>query len=399
MEDGKQKSTARYKVVGRRANSKTGRYIAIIVLVLVGCFTAGIGGGFIASHLSNSTADARLTASGDGNALVSQNEQNISDVASKVGPSVVSIMTQGQTQSVFGQSETEEGAGSGIIISSDGYILTNKHVVTGSDQLSVVTSDGTVYDNAKVVGTDPLNDLAFVKIDGVSNLTPATLGDSSSVRIGENVVAIGNSLGEYQNTVTSGIISGTGRPVTASEGDGSDSSTSATENLTDLLQTDAAINPGNSGGPLVNLSGQVIGINTAIAADAQDIGFSIPINSTKGLIKYLLKTGKVERAYLGINYVTITPELAKQYSLPVKQGAYVVADSGPAVVSGSPADKAGIKDKDIITKVGDIDVGDQGSVSSLISEYTIGDQVPITILRAGKTMTVTVTLAAYTPQS
>lgn len=219
MEEGKKRTetatatTARYKVVGRHTGGKAGKYIALVVLLLIGCFTAGLGGGYIASRLTgNSDAINTIAANGDGNAVVSQNEENISAVASKVGPSVVSILTTGQTQSIFGQSQTQEGAGSGIIISSDGYILTNKHVVAGSDQLSVITSDGTVYDNAKVLGTDPLNDLAFVKINA-TNLTAATLGDSSSVRIGENVVAIGNSLGQYQNTVTSGIISGTGRPV------------------------------------------------------------------------------------------------------------------------------------------------------------------------------------------
>jgi len=384
------KTVASYKVVGRHSGSKTGKYLAVIILLLIGCFTAGLGGGFVASRLSSSSTVNHNSAS-DGNAVVSQDEENIASVASKVGPSVVSIITKGQTQSFFG-TQTQEGAGSGIIISSDGYILTNKHVVADSSQLSIVTSDGTVYDNAKVLGTDPLNDLAFVKVDGVSNLHAASLGDSSSVRIGQNVVAIGNSLGEYQNTVTSGIISGTGRPVSAQEGN-------SVENLTDLLQTDAAINPGNSGGPLVNLSGQVIGINTAIAADAQSIGFSIPINSAKGIIKNLLKTGQVQRAYLGVNYVSITPELAKQYSLPLKQGAYVASSDGSAVMSGSPADKAGIKDKDIITKVGDLTVGDQGSVSSLIAEYTIGDKVPLTIYRDGKTINITVTLEAYTQQS
>ena len=394
MEQGNQASNnkpASYKVVGRHSSgSKTGKYIAAILLLLIGCFASGIGGGYVASRLSSSSPTLSTT-SGDGNALVSQNEQSIAAVASKVGPSVVSINTQSQTQSLYG-TQTEDGAGSGIIISSDGYILTNKHVVSGSTQLSVQTSDGTVYDNVTVVGTDPLNDLAFLKINGASNLSAATLGDSSSVRIAQTVVAIGNSLGQYQNTVTSGIISGTGRSVTASESNDSSNS----ETLTDLLQTDAAINPGNSGGPLVNLAGQVIGINSAVAADAQSIGFSIPINSAKGIIKNLLKTGKVQRAYLGVNYVSITPELAKQYNLPVKQGAYVASDSGSAVVSGSPADKAGIKDKDIITKVGDIDVGDRGNVSSLVSEYTIGDKVPLTVLRDGKTMTITVTLEAYT---
>jgi serine protease Do len=286
-----------------------------------------------------------------------------------------------------------QGSGSGIIISKDGYILTNKHVVSGSSKVSVILSDGTVYDDVKVLGTDPLNDLGFIKIDGVDNLKPAALGDSSSVRIGQKVVAIGNPLGEYQNTVTSGIISGTGRPISAQDGN-------SVENLTDLIQTDAAINPGNSGGPLVNLSGQVVGINTAVAADAQGIGFAIPINSSKGIIKNLLKTGKVSRAYIGVQYITITPEVAKKYNLSVKKGAYVSSDSGSSVIQGSPAEKAGVKDKDIITKVGDISVGDRGNVSSLVSEHTIGDRVPLQILRDGKYTTVVVTLEEYqAPQS
>jgi serine protease Do len=376
-----------YKVVGRRTNMKVGRYVAITILLLVACFTAGLGGGYVASNFNSPSTVLNHNSDNDGNAFVSKDEEDVSTVASKVGPSVVSIITKGEAQTLRG-AQTQEGAGSGIIISKDGYILTNKHVVSGSTQLSVITSDGTVHDNARVLGTDPLNDLAFIKLDGVTNMTPAVLGDSSSVRIGQKVVAIGNSLGEFQNTVTSGIISGTGRPISAQEG-------GSIENLTDLLQTDAAINPGNSGGPLVNLRGQVIGINTAVAQDAQSIGFSIPINSAKGIIKNLQKTGQVERAYLGVNYITITPELAKQYKLPVKKGAYVVSDSDKSIISGSPADKAGMKDKDIITKVGDIEVGEKGSVSSLVSEYTIGDKVPLTILRAGKQMTVTVTLQKY----
>lgn len=382
------KPAASYKAVTRRPGSKTGKYIAVVILLLAGCFSAGLGGGYVASHFGNVLTVADRNSATDGNAIVSSQEKDISAVANKVGPSVVSIITKGEAQNYLGGTQTREGAGTGIILSDDGYILTNKHVVSGSKELSIVTSDGTIYANAEVVGTDPLNDLAFVKLKGVKNLHPATLGDSSSIRIGQSVVAIGNSLGEFQNTVTSGIISGVGRPISAQEGN-------TIETLTDLIQTDAAINPGNSGGPLTNLSGQVIGINTAVAEDAQSIGFSIPINSAKGIIKNLLQTGKVERAYLGVNYVSITPEIAKKYNLPVKKGAYVMNDRGQSVISGSPADKAGIKDKDIITKVNDLKVGEQGGVSSLISEYSVGDTIQLTILRAGKTMTVNVTLQAY----
>ncbi len=383
-----QSSPASYKAVARHSGSKAGKYIAIAILLLAGCFAAGLGGGYIANRLSNDPTFIDRNSTKDGNAVVSKEEEDISTVASKVSPSVVSIITRTEGKSIFG-AQAQEGAGTGIIVSKDGYILTNKHVVSGSQQLSVIASDGTVYKNVKLVGTDPLNDLAFLKIDKVTNLQPATLGDSSSIRIGQKVVAIGNSLGEYQNTVTFGIISGKGRPVSAQDG-------TTVETLTDLLQTDAAINPGNSGGPLTNLSGQVIGINTAVAEDAQSIGFSIPINSAKGILKNLLKTGKVQRVYLGINYITITPNVATEYGLPTKKGAYVYTDNGQSVIAGGTASKAGIKDKDIITKVGDLEVGERGSVASLVSEYSVGDNVVLTILRGGKTMTVTVALQAYT---
>jgi serine protease Do len=202
-------------------------------------------------------------------------------------------------------------------------------------------------------------------------------------------VAIGNSLGQYQNTVTSGIVSGTGRPISAQSGDN-------VESLTDLIQTDAAINPGNSGGPLLNLAGQVIGINTAIIQDAQGIGFSIPINATKGVMKGVLAGKGIHRAFLGVNYVTITADVAKHYNLSVKKGGYVFnGDGKTAVVSGSPADKAGIKNKDIITKVGGIAVGDKGDVSSLVAEYAPGDTIQLTVLRDGKALNLDVTLSEY----
>lgn len=378
-----------YTAVGKKPRFRPARFVIVAVIILLGSFGAGLGGGYLAMTLGN-YSNSNRTVAVDGNAVVSQEEEDISTVASKAGPSVVSIITSSKAQSYYGTTQDVAGAGTGIIISSDGYVLTNKHVVSNSSELSIMTSDGTSYDDVKVVGTDPLNDLAFLKVNGVSNLKPATLGDSSSVRIGQKVVAIGNSLGEYQNTVTSGIISATGRPVTAREGN-------STETLTDLIQTDAAINPGNSGGPLTNLSGQVIGINTAVAQDAQGIGFAIPINSAKGIIKNLLKTGKVERPYIGVNYITITPDVAKEYKLSVKKGAYIYSDQdAEAVIAGSPAAKAGLKPKDIITKVGDIEVGERGSVASLVSEYSIGDKVQLTVIRDSKTMTVDVTLEAYT---
>lgn len=383
-------TTVRSRNIFKRSGSRRGKIAAASLLLIVLCFLAGLGGGYLAMKGGSPLTLIDRGAS-DGNKIVTQEEEDISGVATKVKPSVVSIVTQAQTQSIYGN-RTQEGAGTGIIVSADGYVLTNKHVVANSQAVSVVTSDGVTHSDVKVVGTDPLNDIAFLKINGVSNLTPAELGDSSSVRIGQKVVAIGNSLGQYQNTVTSGIISGTGRPVSAQAG-------STVETLTDLLQTDAAINPGNSGGPLTNLAGQVIGINTAIAEDAQGIGFSIPVNATKGMLKGVLANGKVERAYVGVNYISITPEIAEQEKLSVKTGAWVHAENGKsAVVSGSPADKAGVKDGDIITKVNDIEVGDRGGVASLVAEYAPGDTVQLTLLRSGKSETVTVTLAAYSQQ-
>lgn len=366
--------------------------IAIIIAVII---IAAICAAFFYSKIeqalnsNGNTVTSRETTAEDGNKTVTKEEEDIASVVSKVSPSVVSVLTKSRgNSSPFGTAE-QEGAGTGIVVGKDGYILTNKHVIDGANTVSVVLSDGTSYDNVKVLGTDPLNDVAFLKVPDVNNLPVAELGDSTSIRVGQKVIAIGNSLGQYQNTVTSGIISGTGRPISAQSGQ-------TVESLTDLIQTDAAINPGNSGGPLLNLKGQVIGINTAIIEDAQGIGFSIPISSTKGILKGVLAGKNVERAYLGVNYLPITAEVAKQYNLSVKKGAYVFASSGStAVVAGSPAEKAGLKDKDIITKVGDIEVGDRGSIATLVAEYAPGDTIVLTILRGGQTVTAKVTLAAY----
>lgn len=364
--------------------------ILIVIAAVILCAAAGFGGVNLYYAIlgrSDGEVTPRQTVANDGNQQITADEEIIAGVVEKVSPSVVSIVTSLQTSSFYGDVQ-EEGAGSGIIVSSDGYILTNKHVVNGANTVDVVLHDGTTHKDVKVLGSDPLNDIAFLKIDNVDDLPAAELGDSSSVRVGQKVVAIGNSLGQYQNTVTSGIVSGKGRPISAYAGD-------QVEHLTDLIQTDAAINPGNSGGPLLNVSGQVIGINTAIVEDAQGIGFAIPINATKGMLKGVLEGKGVQRAYLGVTYITITAATAEEYSLPVKRGAYVYNGNEPAVVAGSPAAEAGVKDKDIITKVGELEVGEKGDVGSLVAEYAPGDTIELTILRGGQTLTVKVTLAAY----
>jgi serine protease Do len=228
--------------------------------------------------------------------------------------------------------------------------------------------------------------VAFLKINDLKGktLTPAALGDSAKMQIGDRVVAIGNALGQFQNTVTSGIISGFGRDVVA----GDQSGTQSNESLTDLFQTDAAINEGNSGGPLVNINGEVIGINTAIASGAQNIGFAQPINDVKGLITSVLGDGKLQQPYLGVRYVSLTNDLAKEFNLKSTRGAYVTSGSGQeAVVSGSPADNAGLKDHDVITKVNNITIDSKTSLTAALSRFKVGDKVTLTIVRDGKTIT------------
>jgi serine protease Do len=262
-------------------------------------------------------------------------------------------------------------------------------------QFEVITSEGERFTDVKLIGADPLNDIAFLKVNGVDDLPPATLGDSGTVRVGQKVVAIGNSLGQYQNTVTSGIVSGKGRPISAAL----DEYGMNVENLTDLLQTDAAINPGNSGGPLLNAAGQMIGINTAIVSDAQSMGFAIPINAAKGLVRGVLDKGEILKAYVGVQYLAITPEVRAEYELSEKNGALVGgAQSGSAIAKSGPAEQAGIKDGDIITKVNDKIVGEQGGLGSLTAEFLPGETIELTVVRGGKERSVRLTLGAYKAQ-
>ena len=372
----------------------TGRQkkLAIIIVLVIALAWLGVGATMLVRWLDGGQ-QPEVSDQGS-NVVISQKEADLAELVEKTSPTVVSIVTSQVSGQGFFQQEVE-GAGTGIVISEDGYILTNKHVISEARSVQVVMSDGTRHSDVTVVGSDPLNDIAFLKIKNVSDLKVATLGDSGAMRVGQDVIAIGNSLGQYQNTVTSGIVSGLGRPVTAA----SSELNSRVESLTDLLQTDAAINPGNSGGPLINSAGQVVGINTAIAADAQGIGFAIPINAAKGMIRGVIANGKVEKAYLGVQYVAITPDVRTQYKLSVDQGALVRSGSGSAVESNGPADKAGIKDGDIITKVNEKSVGNQGGLGSLVAEFMPGEKVTLTIIRDGKEQQKTLTLGAYKSQS
>lgn len=312
---------------------------------------------------------------------------SVAEIAEKVSPSVVSIMTSVRTTSWMGTTSSATAAGTGIVISKDGYILTNKHVVSGATSYKIVMDNGDSYTNVTLVGVDPLNDVAFLKINGVSDLKPATFADSKTLKVGQPVMAIGNALGQYQNTITTGIVSGLGRSITASDSDGN------SERLTDMIQTDAAINQGNSGGPLVDGNGNVVGMNTAVSVSANGIGFAIPSSVFKGMMTTVVKEGKAERAYLGVSYIMITPDVAKENNLSVKAGGWVTGDN--PIVSGSPADKAGIKANDIILSVNGVEVGVKGSVGALLGEYTVGTEVELEILSGSKEKTVTVKLEAY----
>ena len=336
-------------------------------------------------HSSNSASNNAATFA----------EGSISEIANSVSKSVVSIITNTSTTGSFFTGQVSQAAGTGFILSSDGYIATNKHVVANATKIGVILDDGSTYEDVELIGTDPINDFAIIKIKDVKDLTPIKIGDSKTTNIGQQVVAIGNALGTYQNSVTSGIISGKGRSLTAS-----DSSRTTYETLSDMIQTDAAINGGNSGGPLVNAAGEVIGINTAYASQGNNVGFAIPINSVKGIMAGVLKDGKFERAVLGVRYQTITPLIAKEKKLDVTAGAYVKgSNNASAVIKGSAGDKAGIKDGDIITAVNGTKIGTAGSLGSLIGEYAVGDTVKLEVYRDKKYIQLEVKLEAYDADS
>lgn len=283
------------------------------------------------------------------------------------------------------------GGGTGFVISSDGMILTNKHVVSdGEAEYAVTTNDGKQHP-ANVLALDPVNDLAIMKIDA-KGLPTVTLGDSDRIAIGQTVVAIGNSLAQFPNTVTKGVISGLGRRVTAGDNRG------MSEVIEGAIQTDAAINPGNSGGPLVSLRGDVIGINTAVSQAGQLIGFAIPINEAKRAIASVKKTGKIVRPWLGVRYVLVTKELAEKNQLSVDYGALIArgqTQTDFAVIPGSPADKAGLVENDIILEIDGVKIDEDHPLSRLVARKNPGDTIMLKVLSKGKEKAVKVVLGEF----
>jgi len=323
------------------------------------------------------------------------------EAVKRVAPSVVSIVISKQMPKIkslyrapflgpfmFGETEgqTEKvkvGGGSGFIVHPDGLVLTNKHVVFDADaEYTVITIDGKEYPG-RVVSRDPINDIAVVKIKA-TGLPAVILGNSSKLELGQTVIAIGNALGLFSNTVSKGIVSGLSRKISASLGQGGQM-----EHLRGVLQTDVAINQGNSGGPLINLDGEVVGINTAIIYGAQNIGFSIPINWAKQDLEDIIKHGRIIKPFIGLQYVMLNSELKGKYSLPVDYGALVVRDHVPnsvAVVPDSPADKAGIKENDIIISLNGDRLTEEKDLQDIIQKCTVGDNIELTVIRGSDTL-------------
>lgn len=372
--------------------------IGILLLVVIG---GSFVGGAIAERLFVIKPLDYLVPRGQGGTsseatrLVLQEESAVIDVAGKVAPSVVTVSIKqervaepffidpfglfGPRGSDRGRAETiEQDIGSGFVVEG-GLVVTNKHVVSqvGAEYKIVDRDDG---EHAVInIYRDPVNDLAILQIEG--ELPPVELGDSDALRVGQSVVAIGTALGEFRHTVTTGVVSGLGRGITAGDGLGG-----VAEQLENVIQTDAAINPGNSGGPLLNSAGQVIGINTAISTAAENIGFAIPINVLKESLTHFEETGRFDRAFLGVQYSLISQEAALLNEVP--QGALI-----RAVVPGSAAEEAGIAVGDIITRIdGQTLTDDDESVAEIIGSKKIGDTIDVELWRDGNTETVKVVL-------
>jgi len=369
-------------------------FITLGVIVVV---VASIGSGAIADRLFGiKPLDKLFPKSGvSTQERVVLEESNVIDVVKKVGPSVVTVTVTEPVRQViqfspFGgftrgtEGGTPQDIGSGFVVSEDGLIVTNKHVVSNTSlTYQVSTSDGKTYD-VKEISRDPSNDIAVLKIDA-SGLIAVELGDSSSLQVGQFVIAIGTALGEFRNTVTTGVVSGLGRGI-----DAGTSFQGYVERLDNVIQTDAAINPGNSGGPLLNSIGQVIGINVAVAQGANNIAFSIPVNTVKEALNIYKTTGKFPaKAYLGVEYQMISQQTALLNDVP--QGLYIVN-----VVSGSPAEEAGVLVGDIIYKIdGNSVSSDSESLSKSISGKKPSDNMLLEIWRNGEVKNINVALGEF----
>jgi serine protease Do len=412
---------------GAKKHSKKGLYILIFVLAILISSSFGALFGFIGGSLGQKALDGNIFKNfsifkSGGNAKpqavtrqqIVEEDSAVIDVVDKSSPSVVSIVVSKDVpkirgfsgnpfdfpfpnffglpdQNSQGQGGTRKetiGGGTGFFITADGMIVTNKHVVSdASADYTVIAGDGKEHP-AKVLARDPVNDIAVIKIDG-NNYPVLNMGNSDGLKVGQTVVAIGNSLGEFTNTVSKGIISGLKRTVTAGGGFGE------SETLTNIIQTDAAINPGNSGGPLLDINGEVIGINVAMAQGAQNIGFAIPASQIKRITDQVKTTGKITTPYIGVRYIPVDDQLQKDNNLPFNYGVLVARGAqitDLAVIPGSPADKAGISENDIILEIDGKKIDQNNSLSEMIAQHNVGDTITLKVWHKGSTQDVKVTL-------
>lgn len=390
---------------------RTPSYLPVaIVAVILGLLSGAVAGGLAGYTVGRGKTSSASPAAQSSQTLSVQEDSATTDVAKKVAPAVVSIIASKDYSKVyqnppsspfdifglpfdFNQPDQPQGlqkigGGTGFIVKSDGTIVTNKHVVeiAGADEFRVVLNDERTFP-ATIVAKDPTRDIAIIKIDA-KDLPTVELGDSSTLEVGQTVIAIGNALGEFRNTATKGIISGLARSLIA----GDESGTS--ERIEDAIQTDAAINRGNSGGPLLNLKGQAIGVNTAVSQAGQNIGFAIPIKFVSQDLESVTTSGKIVRPFLGVCYSIIDKDFAKQNSLPVDDGALIKQGQGcaVAVVPGSPADKAGIVENDIILEIAGVKVTTERSLAGLLADHKVGEVIEVKLYHKGEQKTVSVTL-------
>lgn len=390
-------------------------------LAVFSCFTLilsfilGIVGGITGNYIGSRNFGTRtITNNGTREIEIIEEESAYIDVVEKTQDAVVSIVVTADVP-VFedyyynpfggdgffdfrvpgrrqvGSEETQIGAGSGFIVSSDGYIITNRHVVNQEGAgYTVILNNGEKIE-AEIIGRDDILDIAVLKIDR-DNLNFISMGDSDSVKVGQQVVAIGYALGEFSNTVSAGIISGLSRSITASSQGGGDA-----QILTDVMQTDASINPGNSGGPLLDLAGNAIGVNVAVAASAENIGFAIPINAVKRIVESVEENGRIVRPYIGVRYVTITPAMQEANDLKYDYGVIIRGGNTEdelAVIPGSPADNAGLRENDIILEVNGVKLDTNTSLQNEIQKYNVGETVTLKVDSRGEVKDIQLQLEA-----
>jgi S1-C subfamily serine protease len=367
-----------------RVRSGLGAFPIIAIAVVAGIMSGALSAVGVANLLDRPTAAVPAATGSDANTVrdvtIDESSAVISAVA-KVAPAVVTIQTQ-----VGGLLGNATGSGSGFIYNPNGFILTNRHVVADAESLTVILNDGRQFDGT-VYGIDTLTDLAIVTIDA-SDLPYAPIGTSAGLEPGQLAIAIGNPLGTFENTVTTGVVSGLGRQIRASN-----AQQTSSDVINNLIQTDAAINPGNSGGPLVNSAGQVIGVNTAVSENAQGLGFSIPIDVAKPIMAQAVAGTDLARPWIGVYYTAITPALAEEQDLPVTQGALIGSSNGQAAVfPDSPAARAGLKDGDIITAIDGEQITADTDLSMIVVGHDPGDTITLRVLRDNTAQEIEVTL-------